>query len=257
MAQKHWPQHLPPRRKLGEWLAEERRAYHGAAHVFTMTATAARSLVDDYGVPARNVSPVGGGLNFDGVPEVRHVHEAPSKTILFVGREWKRKGGDVLVSAFREVRSRVPDARLAIVGVQAREVGQHPGVEVLGDVSDRSVVLRLYADAAVFCLPSVYEPYGFALVEAMGLGLPCIAAEGVASHEIVVPEQTGLLVEPRDPHALAVALVRLLENPGEAIAMGQAGRRRVEEELNWRRVVDRMERGLHAAADEERQGRVL
>jgi starch synthase len=245
MMEKHWPSGLPPRNALTSLLKAEREAFHGARHVFTMTHAAAQSLVDDYGLPEHRVTPVGGGVNFDELPEPRPA--GASKTILFVGREFVRKGGDVLVEAFRRVRERIPEARLQVVGVTADETDGGPGVEVLGDIADRAALSGLYRDAAVFCLPSRYEPYGFSLLEAMALGLPCVAAHGVAAHEIVVAGETGVVVPPDDPEALHDALAHLLENPAEAAAMGQAGRKRVETELNWDRVVDRMEPGLLAA----------
>lgn len=249
MMQAYWPPDLPPEGPFRYLAAAERSAVRAAAHVFTMTEAAARSIVDDYGVAARRVTAVGGGFNFDCMPDVER--NEPNKTILFVGRDFKRKGGDVLVTAFRRVRERLPEARLLIAGVGTDQVERCPGVEALGIVTDRTGLAKLYADASVFCLPSRYEPYGFALVEAMAFGLPCVAAHGVASHEIVVPGKTGILVRPGDIEELADALTHLLEHRDRAKAMGRAGRRRVENELNWDRVVKRMEPGLWVAAQDQ------
>jgi glycosyltransferase involved in cell wall biosynthesis len=243
MASEAWTPWLPSRpRERDEWVERERRMVHGARHVFTMAAPAAASLRTSYGLPDSRVTVAGGGANFDVLPELT---DAPAKepVILFVGRDAARKGCDVLVSALRLVRERIPAARLRILGT--RDVSQEPGIDVLGPV-ERSMVEDAYRSAAVFCLPSRYEPYGLALVEAMAYGVPCIGTKIGGIPEIVVDGETGRLVEPDDPRALAQALVSVLDDPEQAAAFGTAGRARVERELNWDAVAARMAPVLEA-----------
>jgi alpha-maltose-1-phosphate synthase len=99
----------------------------------------------------------------------------------------------------------------------------------------------------VFVCPSIYEPFGIVNLEAMACGLPVVASAVGGIPEVVVDDETGLLVpfevgddelgSPADPEAfarhLAASVVELLEDPGEAQAMGDNGRVRVEERFSW------------------------
>ena len=223
-------------RDLERWYARERATYEGALHIFTMSGPAAASLVDFYGTPRERVSNVGGGANFKTLPTLSDSLREP--VILFVGHDFARKGGDQLLAAFRRVRAQMPAARLQIVGTSV--VPAEPGVEVLGRIDDRRRIDDLYAQASIFFLPSYFEPYGLVLTEAMAYGLPCVSTNVCGIPEIVVDGETGLLVPPGDSAALAAALLRLLGDPAHAARLGAAGRRRVEQHLNWDRVVDRM-----------------
>ena len=232
-----WPIWNPLRgRALDRWLADEQAIYERATHLFTMGEPAAESLRAAYGIPAERVTNVGGGANFTTLPLLAETVREP--TILFVGKDWRRKGGDVLIEAFRIVRAHFPGARLQIVGTT--EAPRGPGIEVFGRVTDRHQLADLYARASIFCLPSLFDPFPLVLMEAMASGLPCVASAVCGIPEIVVDGETGVLVPPDDAHRLATALLRLLTRPEEASAMGEAGRARIERQLSWDRVVDRM-----------------
>lgn len=232
-----WPRWNPLRgRALSRWLAEEQAIYERAVHLFTMGEPAAKSLRADYGIPAERVTNVGGGANFTTLPLLSEGVREP--TILFVGKDWRRKGGEVLIEAFRHVRAHFPGARLQIVGTAEAPAG--PGIEVFGRIADRNRLAELYARASIFCLPSHFDPFPLVLMEAMASGLPCVASAVCGIPEIVADGETGLLVPPGDAERLANALLRLLGQPETARALGAAGRARIEQQLSWERVVDRM-----------------
>jgi glycosyltransferase involved in cell wall biosynthesis len=245
---RHWPEWVAMgERDLERVLAWERRLYGEARHVFCVGSPMAASVVEDYGVPDERVTVVGGGANFHELPALDGREREP--VILFVGRDWRRKAGEVLVEAFRLVRDRVPGARLQIVGTDEAPRDE-PGVEVLGTIGDRGRLAELYAAARVFCLPSHYEPYGFSISEAMAFGLPCVVTDVGALSEVVVDGETGLIVPRGDARRLAEALLALLEDPQRSAAMGAAGRRRVETTLNWEATAERMAPDLERAAAE-------
>lgn len=232
-----WPAWNPlNEQQLARWYAFERATYNAALHVFTMGEAAAESLRTFYSIPAERVTVVGGGANFDQLPVLQEQPREP--VILFVGNDFERKGGKQLLQAFRLVRTRMPHARLQIVG--SATPPSEPGVEVLGRINDRAHLAQLYARASVFCLPSRFEPYGLVFLEAMAYGVPCVSTFVGGISEIVIDAHTGLLVPPDDSHALAQALLRVLQDPAYAAQLGAAGRRRVEQHLNWDLVVDRM-----------------
>ena len=244
MAERGWPEWMPfGRSERTELLALEQRMYRDAAHVFAMGRPAEDSLVREYGVDPDGVSVVGGGLSFETMPAPVEPTAAP--VVLFVGRDFERKGGDTLLEAFATVRGRLPEARLEIVGAPGRF--EIPGVRTHGKVSSRNHLQELYRGARVFCLPSVYEPYGLVLIEAMAHGVPCVGTAVQSIPEILDGGRAGALVPPRDPDALAEAMLSVLTDDVLARRLGSAGRRRVTEALTWDHVAERMAPALTAA----------
>ncbi len=258
-----WPDWNPLRgRSLDRWLARERRQYQDAAHVFAFSEVTATSIVEQYDVPPAQVSVVGAGLNFGGLPDVverpgtTDGHDDPDvrpPTVLFVGHDFERKGGPQLLAAFADLRRRVPAARLRIVGA-APAIPDQPGVEVLGRVDDRDRLARMYADADVFCLPSLYDPFPGALLEAMSFGLPSVVTASCGVPEIVGDAGTAVTVGrgPTMAAELADALEHLLLDRDAATRMGRAARRRVETTYTWAHVVDRMAPHLERVSAEGR-----
>jgi phosphatidylinositol alpha-1,6-mannosyltransferase len=155
---------------------------------------------------------------------------------LIVGRlaaEERYKGHDLLLDVWPRVMGRVPGARLVVAGTgddlprlraRAAAEGIDAAVHFTGPVTDAALA-ALYRDAAFVVMPSRHEGFGFVFLEAMASGRACIGGVG-AAEEIIVDGGTGLIVDPGDPGAVAAAVVRLFESPGEAEAMGTAGRAR-------------------------------
>jgi glycosyltransferase involved in cell wall biosynthesis len=118
-----------------------------------------------------------------------------------------------------------------------------PGVAWLGFVPLEELP-ALLAQATVFALPTLSEPYGIAYLDAMACGVPCVGTRIEAVPEIVREGATGLLVPPGDPAALAEALERLLSDPAGARAMGARGRAWVSAGALWSHVGARLGRVL-------------
>jgi len=234
----------PPvsRRHVARTLAWERELYRRMDVMFPMSRWLADSFMADFGVDAGKLFPVGAGVN---LPRVREVgdrsYDRPE--LLFVGKDFARKGGPVLLEAFRAVRREVPEARLTLIGPRLDDVPE--GVRCLGVVPKNTPegldrLLAAYAEASVFVLPSLYEPFGIAFAEAMAHKVPCIGADNCAMPEIVVDGETGFLVPVSDAGALAHRMLDLLKDPAACRAMGEAGYRRYREHYTWDRVVARM-----------------
>jgi glycosyltransferase involved in cell wall biosynthesis len=215
-----------------------------ARHVFTTSEVTRRSFVEDYGCDPQHVTAVGGGANTL-ASGPRPESDGPPRA-LFVGYDFERKGGEVVLRAWPEVRRRVPGAEILIAGPPARAAGGD-GVRWLGRV-EREDLADLYRSATVFVLPSLLEPWGFVFHEAMGQGLPCVATRAFAMPEIVDDGVTGLLVAPGDEAQLATALADLLGDRARAWRMGEEGRRRVTANHTWNHVVDRMAPAIVSAA---------
>ena len=118
----------------------------------------------------------------------------------------------------------------------AVELLEHRRVLFLGHRDD---VPRLLAATDALVLPSSYEGLPNVVLEAMRSRKPVVATEAPGTTEVVVDEQTGLLVPMRNPAALARALMRVIDDPTLARRLGEAGRARVEAEFRAARMVDR------------------
>ncbi|MEM1176847.1 MAG: glycosyltransferase family 4 protein [Acidobacteriota bacterium] len=162
-------------------------------------------------------------------------HERP--TVLYVGRLRTRKAVAVLLMAMHLLRESVPGVRLLVVGdgeqiiplATLRDKLKLPGVvQFLGKV-DREKLALYYREADVYCLPSLYEGFPLAILEAMAAGLPVVATRVSGNPEAVVDGETGYLVPEESAQALAEALERLLTDPVAARAMGERGRERLLE----------------------------
>ncbi len=233
------------RRAERRWRGLEQAAYRDAAALFPMSDWVRRSLVDDYAVPPDKIVVVGAGANLV-APEL----PAPptgGRVALFVGLDWQRKGGDVLLRAWPEVRRQIPAAELWIVGPPARPAAGD-GVSWRGRL-DRPALAALYEQANLFVMPSLFDPFPHVLREAMGHGLACVASRTGAVAEIARDGVDGLLVTPGDADELAQAMVALLGDRERSAALGRAGYRRTLTGATWDAVADRMAPRLIALAE--------
>lgn len=224
----------------------EGRIYRGACVVFTISDYLRRSFIEAFALPTERVCTVGAGPNLDPrrVPLPRPRPRDGAPTILFVGKQFERKGGAILLEAFRIVRQQMPQARLVIVGPAAPPTAE-PGVEWTGhlDKNEPAQWARLahaYQDADVFCLPSLFEPFGIVFVEAMFFGLPCVGTAEWAIPEMIIDGHTGYTVPRAHVMVLADRLVALLTDRSRAHEMGLAGRRHAERRFTWSAVTERM-----------------
>jgi len=232
---------LDPRsRSVRRALDRERDLYDRMDLILPMSSWLARAFVEDFGQDPGKVVAVGAGANLDELPpEPRRPAESfAAPRVLFVGKgEFARKGGPQLRDAFAELRGAHPEAELWLVGPQP-VADPRPGERWLGRIDRRArggeaELHELYSRATTFALPSLYEPFGIALLEAMAHALPCLATEGCAMPEIVADGETGLLSTAGDAGSLAANLRALADDPEQARRMGAAGRRRLVERYTW------------------------
>ena len=247
-----WAASLAPV-EIEQAITREQTVYENAAGIFTLSECVRRSFVNDLSIPADRVETVYAGHNLDGAPlppRARSAGQQTAPNVLFVGREFARKGGDLLLRAFERVRQVIPDATLTLVGPKDLPLSA-PGGQSLGllnkdDPADFRRLAQAYERATVFAFPTRFEPFGIVLLEAMFFGLPCVAPRVWAVPEIVQDEETGLLFEPESVDGLTTALVTVLRNPELATRMGCAGRKRVESQFTWEQVAAKMARRIDA-----------
>ena len=163
--------------------------------------------------------------------------------ITTIGRLDTQKGFPYLLEAAREVALRHPDVCFLVVGEGPRRrdlvslrdrLGLKERVRFLGFRTD---VPQILADSDLFVLPSLWEGFPIALLEAMAAGLPVVATDVPGVAEVVTDGETGLVVPRKDVGALAEALCRLLDDADLRRWLARAGQRKVEREFGWEKVV--------------------
>jgi starch synthase len=184
--------------------------------------------------------------------------------VLFVGRITRQKGIVHLVHAIRHIDADVgvvlcagapdtPEIAAEMEAGVAAARAEHPNVVWIPEMVDKPTVRELYSHAALFCCPSVYEPFGIINLEAMACETAVVASAVGGIPEVVVDGETGLLVpfeaagdgsfEPSDParfeHDLAAAINSLMSDPAGREAMGKAGRKRAVEHFGWDAIARR------------------
>jgi glycosyltransferase involved in cell wall biosynthesis len=229
--------------RSGAFRFVERALARRAAKIVAITHALARFQVERVGLPAEKIEVIHYGL--DDVPHAwgkNPPDDVPpdAPVLLAVCRLEHQKGLDVALRALPAVRARHPDAQLVVLGEGpqrselerlARELGVP--AHLPGRVPDVAAWLQR-SHALVH--PARWEGFGLALLEAMLASLPVVATDVSSIPEIVVDSETGLLVPPDDPDALAAAITRVLDDPAD---YGARGRARAKKEFSVARMADR------------------
>jgi glycosyltransferase involved in cell wall biosynthesis len=236
-----------------DWLKRHwyRCLFRRAAALTTWSRWARESLIRDYRVDASRVEVIPPGVDLNTWrPRPEAAEPLPRARLLFVGGDFGRKGGGQLLSVFRSSLS--DHCELEIVTREdVPDVGGGWPVRVHRGLShDDPGLLRLFTEADLFVLPTLADCMPLVILEAMASGLAVVATDVGAISEQVVHGETGLLVPPGDPSALARAVRTLLDDPDRRRTFGTAGRRRAEilfdGARNYRSLIDLMKRSLPA-----------
>ena len=254
--------------RLSSWV--ERTAYEGATGIIAVSAGMRQDILRAYPqIDPAKVSVVHNGIDLDAFqaadnPDLVRANgvDPDKRAVVFVGRITQQKGLPYLLKAARELPS---DVQLVLCA------GAPDTPEILQTVTDlvnelrkvrdnviwvekhlsRAELIAMLSAATVFACPSIYEPLGIVNLEAMACGTPVVATATGGIPEVVVHEQTGLLVpieqvmdgsgKPLDEKKfvadLANALNTALENR-DLGAFGAAGRRRVEDHFSWDSIAE-------------------
>jgi glycosyltransferase involved in cell wall biosynthesis len=237
--------HVFRRLTLRRWygfLRMQMRVARQLPSIITVSESSKRDVVQQMGVKADRMSVVPVGvdhLRFRPMPEVERV---PGRLMTTASADVPLKGLVPLLEAVAKVRARRPVELVVVgkprpqtrVGQTIARLGLEPVVRFVSGVSDEEIV-RLYNQAQVAVVPSLYEGFSLPAIEAMACGTPLVATTGGALPEVVGESgQTGLLVPPGDPDALAGALLTALDDEGLRARLGEAGRQRVLQRYTWR-----------------------
>ncbi len=206
-----------------------------------------------YRIPKAKPCVIPHGIPAPASPPVKIASNGEEVTILYVGRLERRKGIDRLLQAVPAVSSRAQNCKFVIAGA---DIGEAPrrktyqgyfesfatmaarkATTFLGHV-DENTLSRLYADCDIFVAPSLSESFGLIYLEAMAHAKPVVAFRAGGVPEVVVHNETGILVELDNVHELANALLSLIEGVEMRQEMGNRGYNRVRTRFTVRRMVE-------------------
>ena len=252
--------------QVSTWL--EKTAYQNADGVIAVSRSMREDVHELYGVPLDRVRVIYNGIDVNRYQPVfnqdvlqRYEIDGDRPYILFVGRITHQKGIIHLLKAAAYFPGEV-QLVLCATDPDTPEIGQEMTARVreLVDRGRRVIwisqfvpaadIVPLYSQAALFVCPSIYEPFGIINLEAMACGVPVVGSAVGGIPEVVVDQETGILVpmtrehpEDHDIEAaeafarrLAEAVNYLLANPAISKAMGLKARRRVQEKFSWHQI---------------------
>lgn len=197
-----------------------------------MSAWAGRILVDHCGVPGPTVHPVPIGLDLEWWQPVagRNERAGGKPKILFVGGDFERKGGRLLLAVFAEHflgRAQLHLVTNAMLPPLPADVFVHTGL-----TTDDPRLRELYRWSDLFVLPTLSDTSSWVCLEAMASGLPVVSTRVGGIPDLIDDGLTGLLVTPADKASLTHAIARLLDDAALRQQMGDRGREKVEREFN-------------------------
>ncbi len=235
------------------------------------------SLARNAGMPANRIEIIPPGVDSQRFAATTNEHTARTnlglegkRIILFVGRLVKRKGiKEFIENSFVNIVREVPEACFVIVGGNPEESLTHRGnvlseiqaavtqlclqdhVRLLGAVSDERLI-ALYRMCDVVVLPVLatkddVEGFGIVLLEAAAAAKPTVATRVGGIPDAIEDGKSGILVERGDYNGLTEAIITLFRNDAVLSALGNYGVRRVQENFDWTKIVEKYERALDAA----------
>ncbi len=216
-----------------------RRAFRAAHHLVTWSDWARDSLIRDYGIPAGKVTAIPPGTNLDLWQQYSGQQVAGGKLrLLFVGGDFRRKGGDLLLDVFRH---RLADCCELDLVTSVPLPPLPPGVRVHRGIAPNSVPLRkLFADADVFVLPSRADCLAVVLMEATAARLPIVTTGVGALAEAVHNGENGMVIAPDDGNALGDAILRLQAEPALRARMAEVSYQLAQERFDARKSARRL-----------------
>jgi glycosyltransferase involved in cell wall biosynthesis len=210
-----------------------RRVYARAFHLLPLSSSCRDSLIDDYGIPPERITVMPPGIDLrtftcpDREDTIRDGHPLQ---LLFVGADFLRKGGDLLVELSQQPE--FANVHFNFV-TKAYRGPSTENIHVFDDLTPNSPrMIALFREADLYVLPTRADSHAIATLEAMAMGLPVISSPVGGVVDVIEDGTTGYLVPRDDRLTLADRIRRLMSDRALRLRMGIAGRRRVERHFN-------------------------
>jgi alpha-maltose-1-phosphate synthase len=248
----------------------ERTALGMADAIIAVSGETKKDITRLFDVDPKRVHVIHNGIDLDEYRQVESIDalkrcgvDPKQPYLLFVGRITRQKG---IVHLVRAIQFMDRDFQIVLcagapdtpeIATEMKEAidqarRKRPDIIWVDEMLDRDVVIQLYAHAAVFCCPSIYEPFGIINLEAMACGTAVVASAVGGIKEVVVDGETGYLVpleqmkespfEPLNPEKfsrdLAARINQLMPDRQRREKFGRAGRKRAEEHFSWSAIAE-------------------
>jgi glycosyltransferase involved in cell wall biosynthesis len=218
----------------------EQRSLHKSTRIILTSDWAKRSAVEDYGVKPEKIEVIPFVPNIESIPPISEIHfgKTDSLNLLFVGADWKRKGGSKAIAIYRLLKTRYGNCRLRLVGGTPDETIDDPGIEYLGFINKNDPVAlarlcSLYLDSDFFLLPTSAESSAVVYTEASAFGVPILTFDtgGVANY--VEDNVNGFRFPPgTQPSVFAEVITTIYENPARFESLRRSTRQKYENEFS-------------------------
>jgi glycogen synthase len=237
--------------ELSKWMEHE--GLCACDRVIAVSEGMKKDIMKCYPIPSSTISVVyngidpavyrrreEGGGSGNGAGRMLRKHSIRKPYVLFVGRLTRQKGVFDLLLASKMfpagtqlvLATGKPDEPNILDDLK-KAVNGRRDVAWINSMLGQAETIALYSGAAVSVTPSVYEPFGIVVLEAMACGSPVVASAVGGIKEIVQSGRSGLLVPPADPKRLSEAVNRILGDPGLGRRLAVNARRRVERHFSW------------------------
>jgi glycogen synthase len=235
---------------LSSWL--EKIGIESADKIIAVSYTMKKDILSLFNIPEERIEIIHNGIDPDKwqytplTDELRHRVGIKNEYIFFVGRPTKQKGMEYLIQASDYLPKDIQIV-MAATGSDTKEyeeelekmVEPRKNIIWIRELLPVTEYIQLYSSATVFVCPSVYEPFGITNLEAMACKTPVVASAVGGIKEVVVNEETGLLVEPKDVSQLKEAVIRILKDKKLRNKFGENSRKRIEQCFTWKSIAQK------------------
>lgn len=213
--------------------------YRAASHVYMATTWAKESVCNDYGISPHKVTAIGIGQNQIQKSGISLHKDWSTPRFLFVGKDWERKNGSLVLKCFQALKEEFSEAELYLVG--AHPLVEETGVIGCGELNlnnphHQEKLSRLFQQATCLVVPSRFEPAGIVYVEAASYGIPSIGTQCGGASDLI--GDGGVTVDPNDTDSL-LSQMRKLCDPAIAQELGEKAKNH-SQNFTWDAVARRL-----------------
>ena len=215
-------------------------------HIVTVSQAAQRDIAAAFGIARESIDIVHNGIDTALFRPLDGIERKPFTVMTTASADAPLKGINYLLEALAIAKTSFPEIKLCLIGdlkpdgdsnalIHDLKLADH--IDIHSKVTTDHMV-RLYAEASIVVVPSIYEGFGLPAAEAMACGLPVISTDGGALPEVV--GNCGVIVPTKNSEAIAQAIIDLFNLPEKREALGLLARKRIQDQFSWTRVASLM-----------------
>lgn len=244
------------------FLKMQKRVARQLKKIVTVSQASKEDIAKDFGIKENKIHVIYNGVDLETFHPCPDISRQPLAIFATASADVPLKGLNYLLQALAFLKTEFPQIKLTVLGkpknngptqqlISKLELKNQ--VKFISQVSTEKIVEE-YARCSLAVIPSLYEGFGFPAVEAMACGVPVVSTTGGALPEVI--GRAGLLVPPKNPHALSSAIKKILHDPGLAAHLAKQGLDRVTERFAWNKVAQQMTT-LYKTIIQEHKGQIL